>query len=110
MKALLFVLATTFALPVFADQCAYVTKQQARKAVIALLNAKEIHTLCEPCGEKVAKKVVLKSIAMAPTGYQGTYEVTLNGEGVDAAYTFVNRSNLAFATGCPASDVSRTLK
>ncbi|MBY0516641.1 MAG: hypothetical protein K2P81_07030 [Bacteriovoracaceae bacterium] len=110
MKSLFAVMCLVVAAPVFADQCAYVTKQQAKKAVIALINAKEIHELCEPCGETVAQKVVLKSIAMNPTNYQGTYEVTVNGKGIDAAYTYVNKSNLAFAVGCPASDVSRTLK
>ena len=110
MKALMALVLLSVAAPVFADQCAYVTKQQAKKAVIALLNAKEIHELCEPCGETTAKKVTLKSISMAPTGYEGTYEVSVNGKGIDAAYTFVNRSNLAFAVGCPATDVSRTLK
>ena len=41
---------------------------------------------------------------------QNTYEVVVNGQGIDLAYTFVNGINLGIVLNCPAEGVSSFLK
>lgn len=94
----------------FADQCAYINKDQAAKAVKTLLNADSVKTLCEPCGE--TKAVALKeiqSIEIKATGFENTVEIKLDGKSIDLAYTFVNGKNLANTAGCEATGVSEKL-
>ncbi|AGH94550.1 hypothetical protein [Pseudobdellovibrio exovorus] len=93
-----------------ADQCAYISKAQAGKALKALVDASKVQTLCEPCGETRAQTVRVESLGMKKTGYQNYSEVTVNEKGIDLAYTYVNGLNLAKLVGCPASGVSASLR
>jgi hypothetical protein len=72
-------------------------------------NAKRVQSLCEPCGEIKASDVTVSSIEVKATGYQNTYEVLVNGKGIDLAYTFVNGINLGIALSCPAQGVGSSL-
>lgn len=95
----------------FADQCAYITKDQAAKAVTTLLSAQKIQSLCEPCGETRAANVkAVNTIAIRSTGVDNTVEITLDGKGIDLAYTYVNGLNLALTSSCPAEGVSPSIK
>lgn len=95
----------------FADQCAYITKDQAAKAVSTLLNAQSIKSLCEPCGETKATAINdVKSIEIKATGVDNTVEISLDGKSIDLAYTYVNGSNLALTSNCPADGVSPSLR
>jgi hypothetical protein len=95
----------------FADQCAYITKDQAAKAVTTLLSAQSIKTLCEPCGESKAVAVKdVKEITVRTTSVENLVEITLDGKGIDLAYTYVNGLNLALTSSCPAQGVSPSLR
>lgn len=95
----------------FADQCAYITKDQAAKAVKNLLNAETIQTLCEPCGETKATSIKeVQAIEIKTTGYEDTVQISLDGKAIDLAYTFVNGKNLANKSGCEVSGVSESIR
>lgn len=101
--------------PAYGDQCAYITKEQALKA-ISFLNLKQtIYLFCEPCGDKVAQPLQIQSLSVATVDYEDFWEVSVNEKGIDLAYTFIESSlekksiNLAAIAGCPARDVSPVL-
>lgn len=72
----------------FADQAAYITKAEAEKAVALLKDKQQIKHFCNPCDDKEIKLETIDSIEAVPTGYQGTWEVKINGEGIDLAYVY----------------------
>jgi hypothetical protein len=92
-----------------ADQCAYVTKAQARQAAKILASAERIQSLCEPCGETDAQTVQFADVKVRKTGYENTYEVVLNGQGIDLAYTYADGTNLGLILNCKAQGVSSYL-
>lgn len=94
----------------FADQCAYITKTQAEKAVKVLIETQTVQSLCEPCGESKALTVQVNSIGLRKAGYQSYSEVVINDKGIDLAYTYINGLNLAKLVGCPTQGVSFSLK
>jgi hypothetical protein len=104
-----------FSLPALADQCAYITKEQALLAVARLNVGQTIYELCEPCGETRPQAVGITSLAAETVGYEDYWQVKVNNSGIDLAYTFIQSGingqavNLAGVAGCPASDVSNTL-
>ncbi|HEX5058807.1 MAG TPA: hypothetical protein VFV99_05570 [Kofleriaceae bacterium] len=97
-----------------ADQCAWIDKPTAQKAEAIVLKASKYIEFCEPCGEK-APGIPQKAQSVAVQDADGDYkEVTINGKGVDLAYTFVKTDaghyrNLAALAGCPAEGVSPSL-
>lgn len=98
----------------FADQCAYITKQQAIAAVSRLEKGQTIYKLCEPCGEKVPQAVNINSVSAGTVGYENYWGVKVNEQNIDLAYTYINTSNnkdrkvnLATLARCPAQNVSR---
>lgn len=98
----------------FADQCAYITKQQAIAAVSRLEKGQTIYKLCEPCGEKVPQAVNINSVSAGTVGYENYWGVKVNKQNIDLAYTYINTSNnkdrkvnLATLARCPAQNVSR---
>lgn len=97
-----------------ADQCAWIDKATAQKAQAIVLKASKFIEFCEPCNEvapgtpQIAQSV---EVTDADSNYK---ELTINGKGVDLAYTFVKTDaghyrNLAALAGCPAEDVSPSL-
>ncbi|AFY88332.1 MAG: hypothetical protein CLLPBCKN_001244 [Chroococcidiopsis cubana SAG 39.79] len=104
-----------FATEAWADQCAYVSKEQALAAVSRLQVGQTIYQLCEPCGDRIPNQIAIQDLAAATTGSQDYWEVRVNGANVDLAYIFVDNEaanqkiNLAVAVGCPARDVSVVL-
>lgn len=97
----------------FADQCAYITKQQAIAAVSRLEKGQIIYKLCEPCGEKVPQAVKINSVSAGTVGYENYWGVEVNEQNIDLAYTYINTSNnkdrkvnLATLARCPAQNVS----
>lgn len=114
IKIISLTLITTLSinLPAYADQCAYITKEQALRAV-SLLNLKQtIYLLCEPCGETIPQPMTINSISVGTVDYENFWQVSINGKGIDLAYTFIpsgvekKNINLAAIAGCSASDVS----
>lgn len=97
-----------------ADQCAWIEERQARAALEHLREGAQWAELCEPCGETVAK--VHKVGKATASQVDGSYwEVRVDGQGVDLAYTYVHvggdtgYTNLASLVGCPASGVTRRI-
>jgi hypothetical protein len=98
-----------------ADQCAWNEAAHAAKAEEILAKHPKVIAYCEPCGDKApGEPAVARDVTV--TTPQGNYrEVSINGQPVDLAYTFVQVSgttykNLAKLVGCPASGVSPSLK
>jgi len=98
----------------FADQCAYITKQQAIAAVSRLELGQTIYKLCEPCGEKIPQAVKINSVSAGTVGYENYWGVKVNEQNIDLAYTYINTNNnkdrkvnLATLARCPAQNISR---
>ena len=106
---------TLLCLPALADQCSYITKEQALTAVSRLNLNDTIYLLCEPCGETIPRSTVIKSLSATTVNYQDYWQVQVNDQGIDLAYVFVNSSldnnliNLAAISNCPARSVSTVL-
>lgn len=77
-----------FSVSTFADQAAYITKTEADRAVALLKTQKQIKHFCAPCDDKTIRLEEIQTIEAVPTGYQGTWEVKVNGEGIDLAYVY----------------------
>jgi len=97
----------------FADQCLYITKQQAIAAVSRLEKGQTIYKLCEPCAEKIPQAVKINSVSASTVGYENYWGVKVNEQNIDLAYTYINTSNnkerkvnLATLAQCPAQNVS----
>ncbi|WP_107669069.1 hypothetical protein [Cyanothece sp. BG0011] len=96
----------------YADQCSYIDQEQGLKAASFLKLNQLIYLFCEPCGETTPQPVTIQSISVGTVGYQDYWQVSINNQGVDLAYTYVPSSvgekpiNLAALAGCPAEDVS----
>lgn len=102
-------------LPALADQCSYITKEQALISLSRLNVGQTLYLFCEPCGDKNPKSTVIKSLSTETVGYQDYWQVKVNQQGIDLAYTFVESGinnyllNLAAIAGCPATGVSPIL-
>jgi hypothetical protein len=119
---LLFVLVGNTA---FADQCEWVTKDQAERAA-SLFRAGPASFLeyCEPCGDAAPTKASPKAIAVESNGRRavdvravddGYFSLFINGASVDLAYSFYKRGlgdwkNVAKAVACEATGVSSTVR
>jgi hypothetical protein len=109
----------------FADQCEWVTKDQAERAA-ALFRAGPASFLeyCEPCGETAPTKNSPKPIAVDSNGRRsvevravddGYFSLFINGASVDLAYSFYKRGladwkNVAKTVGCEATGVSSSVR
>jgi hypothetical protein len=102
-------------LPALADQCAYITKEQATLIASKLQVGQTLYELCEPCGETRPKAVKIASLSAEKVDYKDFWEVQVNNKGIDLAYRFIELNtdgqavNLAFIAGCPTKGVSNTL-
>lgn len=82
------ILGLMFSLAVFADQAAYVTKEQAEKAAALLKDKTEIKHFCAPCDDKSVTAEAIETVEAADAGYENYWEVKVNGKGVDLAYVY----------------------
>ena len=101
---------------VYADQCAYTSKQQAIAAVSRLEKGQTIYQLCEPCGDTVPNALRINSVSAGTVGYESYWGVQVNNSNIDLAYTYIDdgnnknkKVNLANLASCPASDVSNSI-
>jgi len=67
----------TFALSAFADQCAYITQEQAIDAISRLSLEQNIYFLCEPCGETMPKLVEISDLSMGTVDYKNFWQVNV---------------------------------
>lgn len=114
MKTSFFALcfALLWQIPALADQCSYISKQQAINALERLQVGKNIYKFCEPCGEKLPQPIRINSLSATTVNFENYWQVKVNNVGIDLAYTYVNSRNsdrwinLAAAIDCPARNVS----
>lgn len=109
-----------FAQNALADQCAYVSKREASEAAALvkklLKKNQSILAYCELCDDATPIKIKVQSVGIQNVNYpdnngQPQYELLINGQGVDLAYTFVPTSskaaiNLSKAVDCTSDSVS----
>ena len=94
------------------DQAAWVTKAQAEAAAEILRGAPEVLFYCEPCGETEPDRYPGGRVQVRYTGVERFFQVYMDGEGLDLAYTFVplassgTWANVAVVLGLPVVDVS----
>ena len=102
----------------FADQCAWVEKDQGREAVHYASVGLKYVDYCEPCGDAPGKLRVgtIEKVEMKEAADGVNYEVMINGEAKDVAYVFVetvagsgNFENLAAYAKCKTDGVSKTI-
>lgn len=102
------------AVATFADQAAYVTKEQAERAVALLKTQKQIKHFCNPCDDNSVRTEDIQTVEAAPAGYQDFWEVKVNGEGIDLAYVYFLEKkdkwkNVAKELHIDVNDVPKTL-
>jgi hypothetical protein len=110
-------------LPAAADQCQWVTVDQARAAAELLGRTKVMAELCEPCGQSTPTAYTFANAVSQPAG-DNNFRVKVVGARaasggdktieLDLAYTYIPQEdgtwvNLAAAVGCPATGVSPTI-
>lgn len=118
MRRVLIFLAVLFiTCSLFADQAAWITKEQAESGAKLIKGSGMIRHYCAPCGESAyrAEKVSSAVAVIVESNYTDTeyYEVQVNGTGVDLAYVYVRKSgkwvNAAMLLGIDVSDVPEFL-
>ncbi|MEZ5477245.1 MAG: hypothetical protein R3E95_07105 [Thiolinea sp.] len=100
-----------------ADQCAYLSVEQAARALNYLKPASVFVHFCEPCGDRnfwaqeqqTVEHLAVRKIADLPP--QVYWEIEANGRGIDLAYTFLKLEdssymNLSKLAQCPSRDVT----
>jgi hypothetical protein len=99
-----------------ADQCAYLDRSTALRAADEIRRHPTLVELCEPCGDRVpGVPATATSVVVRPVDEGRFFEVAVDGDGIDLAYTFVQSTaeryrNLAAVAGCPATGVSASLR
>lgn len=103
----------------FADQCAYVSQEQAESFARMISIGDTVYHLCEPCGDSTETQseeaIKVESIAIESVGGDQA-EVLINGRGMDLAYLYLvtaelGSNNIVLTNGasvvaCPASGVT----
>ena len=110
--ALAFCLLLALTPPAWADQAAWVTKQQAERAQEILSGRKEIRNFCEPCGDTAFTSETVKNPAVIKQDGE-SWSASNNGNELDLAYVYVEVRgvwvNLAKLVGAQVEDVSAVL-
>lgn len=112
---LLSVILAISAVAAYADQAAYITKEQAEKAAVFLTGKMQIRHYCAPCDDKDDRVEDIKTVVAAPAGYQDYWEVKVNGEAIDLAYVYFQTEegkwkNLAKELDIKVHDVPKYLE
>jgi uncharacterized protein YecT (DUF1311 family) len=110
LRAALLVLVTTTAA---ADQQAWVSRRDADRAAALMQVGTSIRLFCAPCDDPAPTTVRIARVEVKSTGTGDLWEVEVNGQPVDLAYTYVERDgrwqDLALLLGLEAQDVPRFL-
>jgi hypothetical protein len=76
------------AVPVLADQAAWVSRAEAARALEELASAESVKHYCAPCGDKVVRSEIVESIGLFKVQGENYWEIRVNGKGVDLAYVY----------------------
>lgn len=98
MKKTILLALTLLSFNALADQCQYVTAESAQTAVklisLSKKNAGGVLDLCQNCGDRSPKEIRVNQIDIGNTEVtEVPAEVSINGRGIDLAYTYVNVGN-----------------
>lgn len=89
--------------PSFADQAACLYKSEAEAAVCLLRGAKKLRFFCAPCNDSMPITRTVESLRAVPINRDDLWEVQVNGEEIDLAYTYFLKEgqwkNVAIETG-----------
>ena len=112
MKCLILTsLIIAFGLNSWADQCAWISQEQAQKAMAALEQAKEVKSFCEPCRQHALQTIDIQKLEILPINETSNlWKVLVNNKGIDAAYIYVDQLNLAEVIQCPTEGVSDSIR
>jgi hypothetical protein len=123
MKWMTLCVAFAFAVPsvAHADQCAWVSKDQAYAAQQKILNERTYVEYCKPCRETKATAPKVAKTAEIKKRKADYYELVIDGKAVDLAYTYYKQpmlqrsgeqlyQNLAEWSKCPVHDVPSLIK
>lgn len=96
-----------------ADQCQLVDSDVSDWAVKWLVKGASIISYCEPCNDKAPGAATTITKVDVKKDKSGN-EVSINGKGVDLAYTYVQTgkwtyTNVAVLAGCPVQQVTTSL-
>ena len=110
LKSLVFIAFLTLSFSCIADQAAYIDKADAEQAKYLLDQASAVKSYCAPCGDQVATMISVQTVEVVFTNYENYWEVQINGEGIDLAYTYLlmgdNRwKNVAMELNIPVKGV-----
>lgn len=113
---ILFIALVTLALgaaaPLPFDQQAYISQDDAVAAAALFSRVGMAYSLCEPCGDTTPTRISFTHVDARWTGFERYYQVHLDGQGRDLAYTYIPVQgspylvNVALLMGLPASDVT----
>ncbi|WP_422380494.1 hypothetical protein [Marinicellulosiphila megalodicopiae] len=71
------------------DQAAYITQSEAELAYNILNNQSLILDYCAPCDAMIPELVEIKSLQNTFTNYEHFWEIVVNNQGIDLAYTYI---------------------
>lgn len=86
-------LGLILSLAVFADQAAWITKDEAERTAVFLKDKTQIKHYCAPCDDKSVTTEDISAVEAAPTGTEDYWEVLVNGKGIDLAYVYFQTKN-----------------
>lgn len=87
-KFTVIILVLVFAITAFADQAAYIHKNDAMHAVNLLKESEQVKHFCNPCDDHTVRTDNIGTLESAFTNYENFWEVKINGAGVDLAYLY----------------------
>lgn len=97
----------------WADQAAFLERQEAIRAGNQIDLDQEVRLYCQPCGDQWAESLTITQIGVYPAGYEEYFELWLNDRAVDLAYTYVQQEerwqNLALILDLEVVEVPRIL-
>ena len=108
-------LALSFSLSAMADQCIWISRDEATRAANVIKPGMRVRNFCAPCGDILSSGETVNSITTRPAvDFEGNvtsyFEVVVNGEAKDLAYLFIESNgqylNVAQTVECSNLDES----
>lgn len=100
-------------IPAFADQAAWISRNEASRALKELAEATSIKHFCAPCDDQSVTDEAIENIGLFRVEGQNYWEIRVNGKGIDLAYVYFQKRgrwvNAAMAARIKVSDVPREL-
>ncbi len=118
MKKILFIFLIMACLnSLYADQAAWITKEQADRGAALIRSSSEIRHFCAPCNDNFYRVEKVSSVSAMKAGGSSAsdsyFEVVVNGNGVDLAYVYILSGgkwlNAAMLLNIPVNGVPKIL-